>query len=175
MCHTPRGGVLCGIMILKGLHCVFTDFTRSRPPLTPPNPAPPLPVFSLWSPDAHTCLFVCWALCSSYWGRCNGYRAIVIGSWIIILEWNTTLNRGGRAGYAVASVTESVITLQCYASWLIKWIYENKPLGQKKMTAARKHYGVLQVKKSKSKKWLSVAGFPLHFFSAKKETDIFKI
>lgn len=53
MCHTPRGGVLCGIMILKGLHCVFTDFTRSRPPLTPPNPPPPC-LFFLCGALTHT-------------------------------------------------------------------------------------------------------------------------
>lgn len=34
MCHTPRGCVLCGTMILKGLHCVVTDFTRSSPPFS---------------------------------------------------------------------------------------------------------------------------------------------
>lgn len=29
MCHTPRGCILCGIMILKGLHSIATD---SNPP-----------------------------------------------------------------------------------------------------------------------------------------------
>lgn len=47
MCHAPRGCVLCGTMILKGLHCVVTDFTRSAPPL----------LFFLSTPDAHVCLF----------------------------------------------------------------------------------------------------------------------
>ncbi len=34
MCHTPRGCILCVIMILKGLHSIATDSPHTPPPVT---------------------------------------------------------------------------------------------------------------------------------------------
>lgn len=82
MCHTPRGGILCGIMILKGLHSIATDSTP------PPHQLP-----------THT--FICFLGCLQF----QLLSTVVLSSWKHLQTRMPQCSRGYNDSFSHSSQT----------------------------------------------------------------------